>query len=208
MNGNTVLALDVGEARIGLARAERGSSFAFGRGWITRNRRLKDDLAELRKLAQEEQAGLLVVGLPRRSDGGESAQTARVREFARQLEEAGFTVEFEDERFTTRIAGQQLLDGTRSKRQRQEKGLLDEAAAVLILETWLQRQAAAGCTGSQTRQGAVGHGCWRASRWSWCCWRGPGQSVAGGCCRRRSRSRNKWSSRPCPAGVRRASLRS
>lgn len=137
----TVLALDVGEARIGLARGERGSPFAFGRGWLTRGPRLGDDVRALRELAKDEGASLLVVGLPRRSDGGDSRQTRRVLDFARHLQQEGFTVEFEDERYTTRVAGQQLLGGSRSKRQRQEKGLLDEAAAILILETWLQRQA-------------------------------------------------------------------
>jgi putative Holliday junction resolvase len=137
----TVLGLDVGEARIGLARAGAGSSFAFGRGWIDRSN-LKADLRELRRIAEQEGAGTLVVGLPRRSDGGDSEQTRRVREFARALEEDGFTVLLEDERFTTRIAGQQLARGSLPRGKRQVKGLLDEAAAVLILETWLQRQAA------------------------------------------------------------------
>lgn len=135
-----VLALDVGEARIGLARGEPGSRFAFGRGWIERTT-LVQDLAELRRIAAEEAADLLVVGLPRRSDGADSVQTQRVRSFAHELEKAGFTVELEDERFTTRIAGAQLAAGPRSRTKRREKGLLDEASAVLILESWLERQA-------------------------------------------------------------------
>ncbi|HLR47436.1 MAG TPA: Holliday junction resolvase RuvX [Deinococcales bacterium] len=140
MTGTAVLALDVGEARIGLARGERGSSFAFGRGWLVRGRDAAADIAELKKLMEEERAGLLLVGLPRRSDGGESEQTRRVREFAAQLEEAGLPVEFEDERYTTRIAEQQITGGLRGRTRRREKGLRDEAAAVLILETWLARQ--------------------------------------------------------------------
>lgn len=142
MKDGTVLALDVGEARIGLARAERGSSFAFGRGWLVRGRRVGDDIEQLKQVMADEGADLLVIGLPRRSDGGDSAQTQRVRQFAAQLEQAGLRFEFEDERFTTKIAGQQLARGAAPKRKRQEKGLQDEAAAVLILETWLQRQAA------------------------------------------------------------------
>ena len=142
MDGSAVLALDVGEARIGLARGARGSSFAFPRGWITRGRSIRADISALRELAEREQAGLLVVGLPLRSDGGDSEQTRRVREFTAELEAAGFKVEFQDERYTTRIAGQQIAGGPRSRQKRQQKGLEDEAAAVLILETWLQRQVA------------------------------------------------------------------
>jgi len=137
-----VLGLDVGDARIGLARAESGSALAFGRGWIDRTD-LEADLAELRRIAAEEKADLLVVGLPRRSDGADSEQTRRVRRFADRLSEAGLEVALEDERFTTRIAGRQVATGPRSKGKRQVKGLLDEAAAVLILETWLQRNSGA-----------------------------------------------------------------
>lgn len=140
MNGNAVLALDVGEARIGLARGERGSSFAFGRGWLERGRDAAADISELRRIMDEERAGLLLVGLPRRADGGDSEQTRRVRAFAAQLEAAGLPVEFEDERFTTRIAERQITGSLRNRTGRREKGLRDEAAAVLILETWLARQ--------------------------------------------------------------------
>lgn len=131
----------MGEARIGLARAEINSSMAFGRGWLTRNRKLKHDLAELRQVVDQEQAELLVLGLPLRRDGTDSEQTRKVRDFARHLEQAGFRVEFEDERYTTSIAGQQIAGGPLSKKKRQEKGLQDEAAAILILESWLQRKA-------------------------------------------------------------------
>jgi len=140
MTGNTVLALDVGEARIGLARGERGSSFVFGRGWLERSGSPARDIAELKRRMEEEGAGLLIVGLPRRSDGGDSEQTRRVRAFAEQLSAAGLAVEFEDERFTTRIAEQQISGSLRGRHGRREKGLRDEAAAVLILETWLARQ--------------------------------------------------------------------
>ncbi len=137
-----VLGLDVGDARIGLARAEAGSALAFGRGWIDRTS-FEADLAELRRIAMEEEADLLVIGLPRRSDGADSEQTRSVRRFADRLSEAGLEVTLEDERFTTRIAGRQLATGPRSRGKRQVKGLLDEAAAVLILETWLQRNSGA-----------------------------------------------------------------
>lgn len=139
MTGNTVLALDVGEARIGLARGERGSSFVFGRGWLERSSPARD-IAELKRRMEEEGASLLIVGLPRRSDGADSEQTRRVRTFAEQLSAAGLAVEFEDERFTTRIAEQQIAGSLRGRHGRREKGLRDEAAAVLILETWLARQ--------------------------------------------------------------------
>lgn len=133
-----VLALDVGEARIGVARGELGSSFAFGRGFITRQK-LPLDVAAVQALAEEEGAARIVVGLPSNMRGGDSPQTTKVRAFAGALERAGLTVVFEDERLTTRLASQGLISSGIRKKQRQEKGRLDERAAVLILESYLAR---------------------------------------------------------------------
>ncbi len=130
-----VLGLDVGDARIGVAVAEAGRPFAFGRGWIERRDEASDTAAVL-KLARTEEAELVVVGLPLRTGGEEGAQAAKARRFAAALEAAGLRVEFVDERFTTRLAGQRLAHLPRKKRQ--EKGRLDEAAAVAILETYLE----------------------------------------------------------------------
>ena len=132
----TVLALDVGEARIGVAVGRLGSSFAFGRGFITRQK-LTLDVAAVQSLTDEEGAARVVVGLPSTLRGGDSAQTQKVRAFAAALEKAGLEVQFEDERLTTRLAAQGLAKSGLKKKQRQEKGRLDERAAILILETYL-----------------------------------------------------------------------
>lgn len=134
-----VLALDVGEARIGVARGELGASFAFGRGFVTRQK-LATDVAAVRALAEAEGAVRVVVGLPSSMRGGDSPQTRRVRAFAAALERAGLTVVFEDERLTTRLAAQGLAQSGLGRRRRQEKGRLDERAAVLILESYLAKQ--------------------------------------------------------------------
>jgi putative Holliday junction resolvase len=136
-----VLALDVGERRIGVARGEVGSPFAFGRGVIER-RNLQADLAAVKALAEAEGAARVVVGLPSRLRGGDSAQTSRVRAFAAQLRAAGLAVAFEDERFTSRIATQNLAQSGLKRGKRREKGRVDEGAAVLILETYLAKARA------------------------------------------------------------------
>jgi putative Holliday junction resolvase len=140
--GTTVLALDVGEARIGVARGEVGSSLAFGRGAIDR-RGTKTDVTSVASAARVEGATLVLVGLPLNLDGTDSAQTARVRTFAAELaavlEPLGVAVELEDERLTTRMAQRQIGAGPLPRGKRQVQGLLDEAAAVLILESYLAR---------------------------------------------------------------------
>lgn len=145
-----VLALDVGKARIGVAKGSFGSSLAFGRGVIARfyrdgkgrkRKRSRADVVEMIiDVMQQEDARVLVIGLPRRSDGEDSAQTQYVREFADVVRERGVEVTFEDERFTSTIASQQVISSDLPKHKRQDKGRIDEGAAVLILESYLQRQ--------------------------------------------------------------------
>lgn len=139
--GAKVIGLDVGDARIGLAVGSVGSPLAFGRGALTRQGTRKD-VAALMELLAAEGASAFVVGLPLRLGGGESEQTARVRSFAAALTGAGARVEFEDERLTTRAARRQLSGAGLPRASLREKARLDEAAAVLILQSWLMRAEA------------------------------------------------------------------
>lgn len=134
-----VLGLDVGDARIGVARAEVGAGPPFGRGAVER-RGTTADVAAIKRLALSEGASSIVIGLPRRTDGVDSRQTVRVRAFADALAAEGMRVALEDERFTTVVAHQRLREGS-SRRRRREKGRIDEASAILILESYLARRA-------------------------------------------------------------------
>ena len=136
MSVRKYLSLDLGEARIGLAFADGETGLVFGRGYLKRSN-LKADIAALRKLSEKEKIDILVLGLPLRTDGDDSKQTQRVRAFARSLEKAGFRVEFQDERFSSIIAQDGLAKSGLSRRKRREKGLLDERAAIVILENYL-----------------------------------------------------------------------
>ena len=133
-----IIALDVGDHRIGVAAGERGSSWVFGRGVLI-NKPLEHLAPELQRVLEQERAKLIVIGLPLNLDGTDSVQTGRVREFAAALAERGFTVTFQDERLTSKIAEQQIATSALPRTKRQEKGRVDEAAAVLILETYLAR---------------------------------------------------------------------
>ncbi|PTA68361.1 Holliday junction resolvase RuvX [Deinococcus arcticus] len=126
----TVLALDVSKSRIGFAVS--AGRLAFGRGSVDR-KRLPLDLKAVRLKVEETGAGLLLLGLPLRTDGAHSPAADRVRAFGRFLEERGHRVMYQDERFTTRRA--------RALGAADE----DEAAAVQILELYLLgREGAAG----------------------------------------------------------------
>lgn len=134
---NRILALDVGQVRIGLAVADIDANMAFGRGYINRTK-LKEDLKKIKNIYEAENSKLIVVGLPLRSDGQNSKQTQRVRAFARILENEGYNVVFEDERFSSKMAKQALIASGLSKKKRKEKGLIDEEAAKIILENYLK----------------------------------------------------------------------
>ncbi len=136
-----VIALDVGLARIGLAVSDSNGRFAFGRGYHTRVK-LRPDIEAVKAFMEKEAARAVVVGLPLRTDGRYSGQTQRVRAFAKDLERAGLTVILQDERFSTKLADARLLVTT-NRRDRLERGLSDEASAVLILETYLEKVRAA-----------------------------------------------------------------
>jgi len=131
-----IIALDVGQARIGLAVADYGADMAFGRGYIVRAG-LKEDLSRLEQICIKEGASLIVVGLPLGADGKNTKQTQRVRAFARSLEREGYSIIFEDERYSSKIAEQAIIASALSKKKRREKGLIDEAAAIIILENYL-----------------------------------------------------------------------
>jgi putative Holliday junction resolvase len=128
-------ALDVGEARIGLAVGELGTAWVFGRGYLVR-RNLKADLGALREFAEREGVGQFVIGLPLRTDGSPSAQAERVMVLVEAMRGENFAVDLFDERFTTKLGQARLMNAP--KRLRQDKGKLDEASAVALLEGYLE----------------------------------------------------------------------
>ncbi len=129
-------ALDVGEARIGLAVGEEGVPLASGRGYLVR-RGLEEDVAALLDFVRREGLRKLVVGLPLRTDLKESAQAKKVLPLVEALRAQGVEVELWDERYTTRLAKERLKHAP--KRLRRDKGKLDELAALVLLEDYLAR---------------------------------------------------------------------
>ena len=137
-----LLALDVGQARIGLAVGSADSALAFGRGALTRSK-TRDDVHHIQDLAEREGADLIVVGLPTTTGGRDSKQTQRVRAFARELEKVGLKTAFEDERFTSELGSRDVAAQGLPKQKREVKGRIDEAAAIRILESFVTRQQSA-----------------------------------------------------------------
>lgn len=133
-----LIALDVGQARIGLAVGDISSTLAFGRGALERTK-THEDVQRIQELANDEGASRIVVGLPTTTDGKHSKQTQRVRAFASELKKVGLDVTFEDERFTSELGIRDVASQGLPKQKRETKGRVDEAAAIRILETYLQK---------------------------------------------------------------------
>jgi putative Holliday junction resolvase len=132
---STVIGLDHGARRIGVAVGDTETGMAFARPAIHR-RTLAVDLHEVEQLAWAEGAELVVVGLPLNMDGSEGDQAAAARAFGDGLTESGLRVAYTDERLSSWEAGEQLRAGGR-RPPRRESGELDSAAARLILQQYL-----------------------------------------------------------------------
>jgi len=140
--GRRILALDLGEKRIGLAVSDPERVLASGRG-VYQRRNLDDDLEYLKRLIAEEGIGELVLGLPQNMDGSLGPQAERALEFQRSLEERlNLPVQLFDERLTTAEAERVLLEADLSRRRR--RLVRDELAAVLILQGYLDYRARMG----------------------------------------------------------------
>ncbi len=105
-----------------------------------RRKNLQEDLEYLIRLVREKGVEEIVVGLPRSLQGGEGGkQRAEVEEFSQQLSGClKMPVVFWDERFTTKIALDHLK--LRKRKPSREKGLADQVAAVIILQSFLDHK--------------------------------------------------------------------
>ncbi|MEO8252091.1 MAG: Holliday junction resolvase RuvX [Chloroflexota bacterium] len=134
----TVIGLDHGSRRIGVAVGSEETGQAFARPAV-RRRNEAADLELLASLAQAEGASRVVVGLPRNMDGSEGAQAAAARTFGAGLTGIGLEVVFVDERLTSWQAGEELAAAGRQPSR--ASGERDSAAARLILQEYLDTRA-------------------------------------------------------------------
>ncbi len=133
-----ILALDFGTRRIGLAVSDPLGITAQGLPTLLRKNK-RTDLATLRDVIERNEIREIVVGLPLRLSGAESASTEKAREFATMLEkEFALPVHMWDERFTSVEANRVLRESEMSIKKRGEA--VDRLSAVLILQAFLERR--------------------------------------------------------------------
>ena len=128
-----IIGLDVGEKRIGVARADSETRIAIPVGFINVD---GSEWQEIAHIAKINGTNLFVVGLPRSNEGNETQQSLFVRSFARTLTEKipGARVRFQDESLTSVEAEERL----KSRKKKYEKGDIDAEAATIILQDFLE----------------------------------------------------------------------
>ncbi|MCR9225834.1 MAG: Holliday junction resolvase RuvX [Flavobacteriaceae bacterium] len=132
-----ILALDFGKVRTGIAVTDELQLIASGLTTIE----TKELLAFLEEYTQKEPIERFVVGLPKQMDNTASESEALIQEFLKKLKAKlpSIPVERQDERFTSKMAFQSMLDTGMKKKKRRDKALVDEISATLILQAYLNR---------------------------------------------------------------------
>ncbi len=131
------LAIDLGDARIGIAATDDMGIMAHPVETIHLEQ--NDPLDRIVQLVEERKVRTLVLGLPLHSDGREGDAAAKARLFGEQLSARlpDLPLHFVDESFTTLSAAGKLREAGRKAKQ--QKAVIDQAAAVEILNSWLGR---------------------------------------------------------------------
>ncbi len=139
------IGLDVGDKTIGIAISDDLMYTAQGHKTIERIG-IRKDADKVLDLVKEYNCQTIVVGLPLKLDGSDSPQTIKVREFRTMLENKikstglkNIEIVFQDERLTTVMAEKVLIAADVSRKNR--KAVIDKQAAILILQSYLDRQA-------------------------------------------------------------------
>lgn len=136
-----LLGIDVGESRVGLAASDPEGILAHPVATLARDHEGLSDLATIAAEASERRAAAIVVGLPRSLSGEEGLAAERARDYAGALQRCvEVPVRLWDERLTTVDAHRNLRrSGVRGRDQR---SVVDQAAAVLILQAALDARRA------------------------------------------------------------------
>lgn len=140
-NANTALlhpalGIDFGQARIGIACTDSLGILAHPVESI--HLKSSEPIARIGELIRERSIRTLVLGLPLRLDGSEGSACEKVRDFGNRLQasQPDFIIQYVDEFLTTSVAQDKLHQA--GKKSRQFKNIIDQAAAVEILNNWIE----------------------------------------------------------------------
>ena len=133
-----ILAIDFGTKRTGIAVTDELQIIASGLTTVY----TKDLLQFLKDYIQQETVELFLVGEPKQMDNTASESEIHITAFISKLEKAipNISIKRVDERFTSKMAFQTMIESGLKKKQRKNKALVDEISATLILQSYLYSQ--------------------------------------------------------------------
>ncbi|MCH7784570.1 MAG: Holliday junction resolvase RuvX [Bacteroidetes bacterium] len=133
-----LLAIDYGSKRTGIAITDELKLIASGLTTVN----TKELLKFLKKYFTSENVDVVLIGEPRQRDGTQSLIEVEIKKFVIILSEAfpKLKIVRVDERFTSKIALQTMIDSGLKKKQRQNKELIDEISATIILQDYLYKK--------------------------------------------------------------------
>ena len=131
-----ILSIDYGKKRTGLAVTDPQQMIASGLATVSTS-----ELFEyLKNYVAVEEVECIVIGEPRQPNGQPSENLQRVQQFVNRWRKAmpDVPIDYFDERFTSVLAHQAMLDGGLKKKARQDKALVDEISATIILQDYMR----------------------------------------------------------------------
>ena len=130
-----ILAIDFGKKRTGIAVTDELQIIASGLTTVDTS----ELLTFLKNYIQKENIELFLVGKPKQMDNSASESEVLILPFLEKLEKAipSIPIKRVDERFTSKMAFQTMIDSGLKKKQRQNKALVDEISATIILQSYL-----------------------------------------------------------------------
>lgn len=131
-----LLSIDYGKKRTGLAVTDPLQIIAGGLATVSTS----ELFAFLQDYVRRETVERIVIGEPRQADGSPSENLERVKQFVNRWKRAlpDIPIEFYDERFTSVLAHRAMLDGGIRKKARQNKALVDEISATILLQDYMR----------------------------------------------------------------------
>lgn len=131
-----VLSIDYGKKRTGLAVTDPLQLIAGGLATVATS----ELFDYLQQYVAREQVERIVIGEPRQPNGQPSENLVRVQQFVNRWRKAmpQIPIDYYDERFTSVLAHRAMIDGGLKKKARQDKALVDEISATIILEDYLR----------------------------------------------------------------------
>ncbi|MEG8945856.1 Holliday junction resolvase RuvX [Rosettibacter firmus] len=135
-NEERILAIDYGEKRIGLAITDPLNIFAYPLITLENN---KSIFGELKKIIEQYNVKKIIIGNPLKENGKQSQIFPNIIKLKEEIEKIfNLPVELVDERYSSLIAKQRIIESVPSKKKRRDKGLLDKNSAAVILEDYLR----------------------------------------------------------------------